>query len=310
MPPRSKHLLWAAPLALGLAYSRSLAWRKKLVARKDANRWIIRTAKGPVEYGTLGHGDPVLVLHGTPGGYDQGLGMAGLWERKGLRFLAVSRPGYLGTPLGTGRTPEEQADAYAAFLDAMDIPRLPVIAASGGGPGGIQFAARHPGRVTRLILLEAVSAAMDIPKRNPVRSAFEWDLLAWMGVRLGGLWEKISRDPIILGNPGAVVAGMESVLPLDLLREGIDNDVANMNALAPLPLSRISAPTLLVHGRKDDLVPYAFSKHAARSIPGAKLYTLQDGDHLTTPLDPLAVEAIRSFLDQVERPAPAVAVRP
>ena len=309
MSPRSKHLLWAAPLALALASHRSKAWRKKLIARKDANRWIAQTAKGPVEYGTLGYGDPVLVLHGTPGGYDQGLGMAGLWDRKGLRFLAVSRPGYLGTPLSTGRTPEEQADAYAAFLDAMDIPKLPVIGASGGGPSAIHFAARHPGRITRLVLLQAVSAPMDIPKRNPMRSALESDMLAWMGVRLCGLWQKLSRNPIILGNPGAVVAGMESVLPQDLLREGIDNDVAQMNALAPLPLSEIAAPTLLVHGRMDDLVPYAFSKHAAKSIPGARLYTLQNGDHFTTPLDPLAVEAIGAFLDPVIRPTHAGVAR-
>lgn len=301
MPTRSQLLLWAAPLALALARHRSKAWRKKLVARKDANRWVTQTAKGPVEYGSIGYGDPVLVLHGTPGGYDQGLGMAGLWERKGLRFLAVSRPGYLGTPLGTGRTPEAQADAYAAFLDAMDIPRLPIIGASGGGPGAVHFAARHPDRVSRLVLLQAVTAAMDIPKRDPIRSVFDSDMLAWMGVRLGGIWEKLSRNPIILGNPGAVVAGMESVLPQDLLREGIDNDVAQMNALAPLPLSKIAAPTLLVHGRKDDLVPYAFSKHAARSIPGARLYTLLNGDHLTTPLDPLAVDAIREFLEPVDR---------
>ncbi len=60
----------------------------------------------------------VLSVHGTPGGYDQRLGM------DGFRILAPSRPGYLRTPIDAGRTPREQADVYAALLDALSIDEV------------------------------------------------------------------------------------------------------------------------------------------------------------------------------------------
>ncbi|MDB5103706.1 MAG: hypothetical protein JWP91_1395 [Fibrobacteres bacterium] len=299
---QAKHLLWSAPLLLGLAHGRAMKWRKSRISKLHAGSRVIGTSKGPMEYGILGDGKPVLVLHGTPGGYDQGLDMARLWTRPGIGFLAVSRPGYLRTPLDTGRDPEEQADAYAAFLDAMGIETLPVIGVSGGGPSAIQFAARHPGRVSRLLLVEAVSGRMRIPLRNPVRSLMESDLAAWAGVRLAGLWQGQKRllgDPLFTRMPDLLVSGMESMLPLDLRKQGIDNDVARMNALAPLPFDRIRAPTLLIHGRKDTVVPFSQSLSASKAIPRAKLLDLPEGNHVNTPLNRDAVAAIGAFLAEV-----------
>ena len=57
------------------------------------------TSRGLIEHATLGDGDEpaVLVIHGTPGGYDQGLCMALRAGPLSLRVIAPSRPGYLGT---------------------------------------------------------------------------------------------------------------------------------------------------------------------------------------------------------------------
>ena len=112
------------------------------------------TSRGLIEYATLGDGEEpaVLVIHGTPGGYDQGLMMAlriGPWS---LHVIAPSRPGYLGTALDVGKTPRDQADAYADLLDALSISRAAIVALSGGGPSSIQFAAHHPERCAALVL--------------------------------------------------------------------------------------------------------------------------------------------------------------
>ena len=60
---------------------------------------VVETSCGPVEYAERGFGPPVLSIHGTGGGWDQGLSIArGLVER-GYRVIAPSRYGYLRTPM-------------------------------------------------------------------------------------------------------------------------------------------------------------------------------------------------------------------
>jgi hypothetical protein len=53
------------------------------------------------------------------------------------RALTCSRPGYLNTPLASGRGLAEQADLFAALLDALAIERVSVVTVSAGGTPGL-----------------------------------------------------------------------------------------------------------------------------------------------------------------------------
>ncbi len=117
---------------------------------------VVETARGPVECARRGEAPYVVILHGTPGGHTASF-MGESFEAAGFGTLTPSRPGYLRTPLATGRTFEEQADAVAALLDALAIDAVAAYAISGGGPSAIELAARHPDRVRALILEVAVS---------------------------------------------------------------------------------------------------------------------------------------------------------
>ncbi len=99
----------------------------------------------------------MLIVHGSPGGYDQGMLVAKFLNDSRFSFICMSRPGYLRTPLATGKTPEEQADMYAALLNALGIQKAAIMGISGGGPSALQFALRHPDRCNGLIMLSAVS---------------------------------------------------------------------------------------------------------------------------------------------------------
>lgn len=92
----------------------------------------MQTPLGAVEYGEFGEGPVVLALHGAMGGFDQSAILARTILSGQHRVIAVSRPGYLATPLSSGETPEAQADLLAALLDALAIERASVIAISGG----------------------------------------------------------------------------------------------------------------------------------------------------------------------------------
>src|SRR5688572_6529818 len=85
-------------LLAGLAYSACRRDLRTARARVLSGSRILETARGPIEYATLGKGSPVLVLHGTSGGWDQGISAARGLVVHGFQLIAPSRFGYLRTP--------------------------------------------------------------------------------------------------------------------------------------------------------------------------------------------------------------------
>ena len=79
--------------------------RKEILISKSS---VIDTNAGPVEYGVVGEGPPfVLIFQGAMSSYYEGLVMGRiLAHENGLKVISPSRPGYLRTPLETGKTPE------------------------------------------------------------------------------------------------------------------------------------------------------------------------------------------------------------
>jgi len=73
-----------------------------LVYRRDIDRsferiatgsQVVQTPCGPIEYASAGEGDPVLVVHGAGGGFDQGMDIAKGLTASGMRVIAMSRFG-------------------------------------------------------------------------------------------------------------------------------------------------------------------------------------------------------------------------
>lgn len=139
-------------VALYLTYSRDL---QAINARLVAGSQVVETSHGPVEYATLGDDPPVLVIHGSGGGYDQGLLLAKAFGGEGFRWISPSRFGYLRSPLPADASTAAQADAFAELLDALGTQRVAILAMSGGVPPALQFTERYPDRTSALILLSA-----------------------------------------------------------------------------------------------------------------------------------------------------------
>lgn len=55
---------------------------------------LLPTRCGPIEYQEAGAGVPLLVVHGSGGGHDQGMAFAGTLDQHGVRVIAMSRFGY------------------------------------------------------------------------------------------------------------------------------------------------------------------------------------------------------------------------
>jgi 2-hydroxy-6-oxonona-2,4-dienedioate hydrolase len=253
---------------------------------------IAETALGPIEYSAIGGGPPVLVVHGTPGGSDQGLALVRVLALRGYRVISPSRPGYLGTRLAIAREPEAQADACAALLDALGIRRAAVIANSAGGVFAVSLALRHPARVSHLILLQAVTARMEISADDLLHAAL---LLP----RATSIAPSVVAQAWRQGEPSLITQSLAlawSTLPVSARRAGMLNDATQIAGLPDYPLRTIRVPTLLVHGDADRNVPYAQSAAAAAAIPGARLLRIANGDHSSILFERRTAAAVRDFL--------------
>jgi hypothetical protein len=98
LPTRRQWLLGVGASAL---ISGGYAWSRFRRAVEAADRHIdghsstITTPFGTLEYAIAGSGPPLLMIHGTDGGFDQGLRFAAALEQLGHQIIAPSRFGYL-----------------------------------------------------------------------------------------------------------------------------------------------------------------------------------------------------------------------
>lgn len=257
-------------------------WKRKLLHDLESQSTVVDTTLGTIEYAMQGSGPAVLFAHGTPAGYDQSLAMAHMLKSERFTYIAVSRPGYLRTPLHQ-RSPAAQADLYAALLDKVGIQKTVIIGTSGGGPSALQFALRHPERCSGLIMLCGVSqhyierpasAALPPPLQTIITPLFE-RFVSFSNPAIFLLDTLLHCIPYPL-----IPAGFVPSLSMPQLRaSGYANDVKQFDYIDVYPLERITAPTLVLHGSRDTIVPMQHAEFVASRIPHAKLVIDEGGDH-------------------------------
>ncbi|MBN2046160.1 MAG: alpha/beta hydrolase [Anaerolineales bacterium] len=244
---------------------------------------VIETSAGPVEISIHGEGPPVLVVHGAAGGYDQGEVQSE--EFTGVRYISVSRPGYLRTPLATGETPAAQADAMAAVLEALKIPQAAFIGTSMGGLVGLFFALRHPDRCSALVLISAVNAPIPggLTHYTMLSPLLSTDFLPWALLHPEALM--LIRPTLrkqIASNPdkiNAINQLIQTVYPTSLRVSGMMNDAHQIVSLDEIPLEAIRVPTLVIHGTADEVVPFDQGVRSAARIPDAQFLPVLEGTH-------------------------------
>ena len=244
---------------------------------------VYDTAAGPVEAAIMGEGPDVLVIHGAAGGYDQGSVKSE--EFPGIRYISVSRPGYLRTPLATGETPEQQADAMLALMDSLGIEKAAFIGTSTGGLVSIYFALKYPERCWALVLLSSVNAPLHL-QMSVVRGLtplVQEDFLPWMLMNPEMfLLLKPQLRKVVADDPekkATVEQLLKTAYPVTMRLSGMLNDVTQIEALQPIPLEDIQVPTLVIHGDMDETVPFSQGVESATRIPNAKFMPVSGGTH-------------------------------
>ena len=266
-------------------------------ARSAQGSTVIDTRCGPLEVQQAGAGVPLLVVHGSGGGHDQGIAFAGSLAQHGIRVIAMSRFGYLRTPMPADASTAAQADAHVCLLDALGIRRAAVMGGSAGAPSALQMALRHPDRVSALILLVPITykpptransaAPMPAWVENTMMRMLGSDFLFWAATHLAR--EQVIK--LVLATPPELLTGaslqerarvnsmIDNILPVSARAAGLRSDTAVGKHLAPAPLESLQIPTLIVSARDDRYGTYASAEYTASRIAGAKFIGFDHGGH-------------------------------
>ena len=270
---------------------------KLATAHAARGSMLAATRCGPIEYQEAGAGVPLLMVHGSGGGHDQGMAFAGSLAQHGVRVIAMSRFGYLRTPMPQDTSPAAQADAHLCLLDALGIRQAAVLGGSAGGPSAMQMAIRHPDRVSALVLLvplaykpgELADSAPPLPPtvEKIMMRLIGSDFLFWAGTH-------VARDALIrlvLATPPERVAAaspqerarvnamLDNILPVSTRAAGLRSDSVLGKGIPRYALESIRAPTLIISVRDDGYGTYASAQYTADQIAGAKFVGFNEGGH-------------------------------
>ena len=197
-----------------------------------------------------------------------------------------------------------------ALIDAAGLERVPIFGHSQGAAIAVEYAARHPQRVSHLVLLGAYTKGALKRGLAPERLA-ELDAVLKLVEAGWGRDDPAYRDMFSMQfAPGATREQLNSFSELQRRSCSPANAVRLIRSLTEIDITqsaaRVRCPTLLLHGRNDRRVAFAAGVELAGLIPGARLVPLDTENHILVPQDPAYgrfFEELRGFLPGSRTPA-------
>lgn len=229
-------------------------------------------------YSDHGSGPALLSCHGTPDTRLVPPELIAAAEESGLRMLTPDRPGFGGSDPQPGRTLTDWPRDAAALLDALAMDRAAVVGGSGGGPYAVATGVALADRVTAVALL-----CPGIPVDAPVHGTVvprDRAALRERGETFARLLREDPAEFTELTGHGVSPRALASLQ--EAFRQGADAYVEdhsiNDSDWADL-LRRLTRPTRIWHGAKDDNIPVEAVRWMTDRIPHAELVVLPDADH-------------------------------
>lgn len=241
----------------------------------------------------------VVLLHGQPGTADDWQWVTPLLEDR-YTTVVPDRPGYGRTP-GPATGFRGNASALARLLDRLEVERAVVVGHSWAGGAALAFAAGHPDRAAGLVLVSSVGPGERLGWSDRLLAApVVGDAIAAATVGGVGLVLGIEKVQSVaerrLGGRAhdALVALTRLTRPGSRVWRSFVTEqrclLSELDGLAD-DLPALTAPTVVLHGRADRMVPVEVAATVAAAIPGAELQVLEGVGHLLPHDRPEAVAA-------------------
>lgn len=242
-----------------------------------------------VRYWAVGdRGTPVILLHG-------GGGSAEFWIYN-IHALGQQHRVYALDMVGAGRSDKPvasysltyQAQFIKDFIDTLNLERVTLIGNSMGGGTALQFALLFPQRLDRLVLVDSFALGREIapglrltalpgvvqllrPSRRMLMAMLKHNFhqptriaQAWLDLRYP-LFAMTDRKPALaqIARTNLSLLGVRAAVYRPIVRQ----------------LANITAPTLIVWGQQDRILPVAHAYVAAKAIPNSRLHIFEDCGH-------------------------------
>jgi len=259
-----------------------------------------------IAYATVGQGPPLVRVLGwfTHLEFEwQNPRWRRLYEGMASRFTLIRYDGR-GMGLSDRDVTDFSIEAFArdleAVVDALGFEKVALYGISQGGPTAITYAERHPERVSHLIIYGSTA--------RPPWSADQHQTMLSL-VRQGWGSDLPAHRQFFTGMfmPDGDMEAIQAFNEMQRVSASADNVVAMLTA-EPVQLrgrtdllSRVTAPTLVIHRRGDAVVPFEMGREIAAGIPGARFLPLEGRNHaaladIDVPANETMANAIQEFI--------------
>jgi pimeloyl-ACP methyl ester carboxylesterase len=224
-------------------------------------------------YLTLGKGDPLIILHGGSSG-------AQAWK-KNMEVLSQRYTIYVPDLPGFGSSEsldgpyyiDEMVDFVERFARALGLNRFYLMGHSFGGGLALHYVLKNPAQIIKLVLVSSLCLGKEI---------------AW--------WVRVFSSPVFCVGLGRAIIGItravkriarflgtwEITEPITQASIHLGSRISNITQQTIVLLNqlpKIVAPTLVVWGEKDPIVPFAHAYSAAELIPDCRVKVFEDCGH-------------------------------
>jgi pimeloyl-ACP methyl ester carboxylesterase/DNA-binding CsgD family transcriptional regulator len=188
-----------------------------------------------------------------------------------------------------------------AVADDAGFERFTLLAMAQGGPVAIEYAARHPQRLSRMVFYGSYAGAMESATPEDIELDAAFHALIKVGwARPSSEFRRVFTSLMI---PGGTEEQMRWID--DLQRMAVDTETAVLSRLqrqvtdSSRRLTELDLPTLVLHSRGDQMVNFQQSRNLAARIKGARLVALESDNHILLadePAWPVLLRELTEFL--------------
>lgn len=208
-----------------------------------------------IHYEVSGSGEPLVLIHGLSG--------SSRWWRKNIAVFSQSYRVHIVDMVGFGRARGQQfvlkeaADLLAEWIQGIDIRPANLIGHSMGGYVTVELAAKYPHLVEHLVLVDALALPIG-------RSLFRNTFALMQAIRFVpfDFYPVLITDTLRAG-PVTMVRAIREVLAADISQN----------------LKLVKAPSLIVWGEHDTVLPVKLGYDLHKELPGSTLEVIERAGH-------------------------------